>query len=57
MCRRLDPVFRVGAGVGQGGLENAREVWTGPRRIGEGQGMMVKGRAYQGGVVSAREGG
>ena len=43
-------------GQGQGGLESAREVWTGPGRIGEGQRMVERGGECQGGVVRAMEG-
>ena len=48
--------YQEEGGQGQGGLESDREVWTGPGRIGEGQGMVKRGGECQGGVVRAMEG-
>ena len=44
-----------GVGQGQGGLKSAREVWTGPGRNGEGQGMVERGGEGHGGVDHASE--
>ena len=58
--KRVREEWRVpgdgGIGQGQGRLERVREVWIGPRRIEEGQGMVVRGGECQGGLVRAMEG-